>query len=303
MTKVYYKRLIEGITVPAVIHNMGYYYINMPVYEDGSVDCWNRKSLEELKDELARGWVVTEIPTGKNISIHGLGQYAIKDANWEHISDSYYDYIYDTVKKMNNNMTGLFEETVEQKEKWKTRKAGWSTWKKPYKLRGNFGYTLVDGDSSSIFFRQENRWELTSVIAYADETLMLGTDENLYSLDEIKEMFAKGILSSNIEGEFELFIPNLARLTLEGNYQVHTEEKQKELEDMSAKISGNKSLHQICKEMYLDYLIYPTEFNRERLRIAYENVPKHMRMYLGDMDTKDRDYQRILYHPEVKREV
>ncbi len=45
------------------------------------------------------------------------------------------------------------------------------------------------------------------------------------------------------------------------------------------------------------------EATRERLRAAYEAVPEHQRLFLGDMDTKDGDYKRILYHPERKRQV
>ena len=34
-----------------------------------------------------------------------------------------------------------------------------------------------------------------------------------------------------------------------------------------------------------------------------EAVPESERMYLGDMDSKDSDYRRILYYPDKKREV
>lgn len=54
---------------------------------------------------------------------------------------------------------------------------------------------------------------------------------------------------------------------------------------------------------YYLYLENPIEFYRDKLREKYERVPEHERMYLGDMDTKDWDYQRILYRPDEKREV
>lgn len=41
----------------------------------------------------------------------------------------------------------------------------------------------------------------------------------------------------------------------------------------------------------------------EELRKTYEAVPESQRMYLGDMDTKDWDFIRILYRPDQKREV
>jgi len=60
--------------------------------------------------------------------------------------------------------------------------------------------------------------------------------------------------------------------------------------------------HEKCREIYYEYLVYPCEDARERLRAAYEAVPEHERMYLGDMDSKDWDYRRILFTDE-KREV
>ncbi|WP_434059905.1 DUF7639 domain-containing protein [Myroides odoratimimus] len=32
--------------------------------------------------------------------------------------------------------------------------------------------------------------------------------------------------------------------------------------------------------------------------MAYERIPEHMQMYLGDMDSKDGEYIDIIYGPE-----
>ena len=66
---------------------------------------------------------------------------------------------------------------------------------------------------------------------------------------------------------------------------------------------GEEDSIDICRRAYHYYLEEPSEWAREKLRKAYEAVPEHQRMYLGDMDSRDSDYLRILYHPEQKREV
>ncbi|EAC4736142.1 hypothetical protein ACEO52_002309 [Listeria monocytogenes] len=71
--EVYYKRMIEGTAIPAIIHSMEYYLISMPVFEDGSMDCWERINLKGLQNKLASNRLVTSIPEGKSINIHGLG--------------------------------------------------------------------------------------------------------------------------------------------------------------------------------------------------------------------------------------
>jgi hypothetical protein len=42
------------------------------------------------------------------------------------------------------------------------------------------------------------------------------------------------------------------------------------------------------------YEAAPSEEKREALRKAYEAVPEHLRMYCGDMDSKDEPIRRIL---------
>ena len=72
---------------------------------------------------------------------------------------------------------------------------------------------------------------------------------------------------------------------------------------MPAYVGNKGTAHERCVKAYHNYLEYPCEQARERLREAYEAVPEHERIFLGDMDTRDTDYIRILEQPEIKREV
>ena len=79
-------------------------------------------------------------------------------------------------------------------------------------------------------------------------------------------------------------------------------EKLKEIKDRSLRVQNKPDAHDRCIKAYHDYLVEPTDFYKNRLREAYEAVPEHERCYLGDMDTRDSDFIRILYTDE-KREV
>lgn len=50
-----------------------------------------------------------------------------------------------------------------------------------------------------------------------------------------------------------------------------------------------------CRVAYAAFMADPSEPLREALRAAYEAVPPHNRMYVGDMDTKDVAARMILY--------
>ena len=47
MSKVYRRQLVEGVTIPAIIHNGSYFLIDMAVYEDGTVSCWHKSGAED----------------------------------------------------------------------------------------------------------------------------------------------------------------------------------------------------------------------------------------------------------------
>jgi len=295
--------LVEGMTIPAIIHNSNFFYISMPVYEDGSIDCWKRIALSNLSNELERGWLVTEIPVGKEVNFHGLGAYKILSAQWEHTQASYIVYVQECVQSMNSKMIGLFSETFEQKQRWKDKRVKWTAKGMPYKYKDNFGYTLADGYSTNLFYLTDNGWQLTVITAYADETFSIdAVQDQFFCLDEIRELFSTGRLSSNPKGRITVLITSFATITAEALYATDSDEKLKEIEDMSVRISGKIGIHERCQKLYYEYLIWPCEENKERLRAAYEAVPEHERIYLGDMDTKDGDYRRILYTDD-KREV
>ena len=114
-------------------------------------------------------------------------------------------------------------------------------------------------------------------------------------------MFDKNILTTEVKDRF--FIKNFAEIEIESiNYFVEKSQKFKEIEDMMKKVCEEETTLELCKEAYFEYLTDPCDYTKEKLRKAYEAVPEHERMYLGDMDSKDWDYRRILYS-DKKREV
>ena len=58
MKQIYNKRKIEGVSTVGIIRNGGYHVFEMPVYEDGSFDCWHRIDFTGLRKDLERRWLV-----------------------------------------------------------------------------------------------------------------------------------------------------------------------------------------------------------------------------------------------------
>lgn len=307
MGSIYRKQMVEGVELPGIIHNSSYFYVNLGVYEDGVVSCWHKSDLGQFKQDLQKGWVVASIPLGQELSIHALGSFRVADAKWSYDEAAYYQRVKDLVKSMNPGMENIYTTTEREKEKWDKARVSWSATPIPSKRQGTFGYSLLDGETVSLFYRdqKDESLYLTGLTIYEDKTLRLEhTGECYYTPEEIDAMFLDGTLCTAPRGREWVHTAMGELLLCEGKYEgVTVENKRLEVSEHVKRAAGEEDAHDKCLKAYHAYLTEPSEWSRERLREAYEAVPEHERMYLGDMDSRDSDFIRILYCPEEKREV
>lgn len=294
------------MTIPAIIHNSNYFLIQMAVYENGTVSCWHKSDLQQFRTDLQKGWVVPQAPVGEGLSITNLGIFPIREARWRYDAERFYAHVEDVVRSLNPEMTNLYRTTQREQEKWDKARAQWSASPTPCKLKPGFGYNLLDGKSGYIFYWKESGLHLTPLTGYADKSVQLRvTGEQTYSMEEIDALFERGALTTTPSGEAWVQIDGLGEVLLgQASYgEVPAEEKRKEIADTLADLSGEQDSQERCRELHYQYLTDPNDWTREALRKAYEAVPEHQRMYLGDMDTRDSDFIRILYYHDEKREV
>lgn len=116
--RVYRKQRIEGITVPAFIHNRQYFWLNMAVYEDGTISCWEKTDFCDVMRQLKRGWLTPIIPEGESLSVHGLCTLEIISADWNFDNEGYRKFIEDTLRSINPEMANIYETTQREKDKW-----------------------------------------------------------------------------------------------------------------------------------------------------------------------------------------
>ena len=103
-TRVYRKQIVDGVSIPAIIHNGHYFFVDLHVYEDGRVECWDFEDFEHFKKKVNNGWVVLNIPDDSEISVHGLGIWTIVDGNWTFTSKSFVAYVLSLIKEMNPHL-------------------------------------------------------------------------------------------------------------------------------------------------------------------------------------------------------
>ncbi|WP_405114378.1 hypothetical protein MHH28_09820 [Paenibacillus sp. FSL K6-1217] len=300
-------KTVEGTSIPGIIHNGGsYFYINVDVYEDGMVNCWELTDLKGLSGKINSGWLTPAVPAGEQLSIHGLGAYTVESAKWTYDAAGYYRHIQETVSLLNPELTNIYEISVREQERNEARRIAHSPTATEFYVSSETFYQTVEGKSIHLFMKYGGQNYLAAAVVYKDGRVVLYNlpAEAEYRLEELDGLFADGTLFTAIDASTPVQILQLGEVTLsESLYSADAEEKLKELHNLHKQLNGEQTAHEACRAAYYAYLENPSEYYREQLRIKYELVPEHERMYLGDMDTKDWDYQRILYHPEETREV
>lgn len=306
MGKVYRKQRIEGVTIPAIIHNWDFFWDNMAVYEDGTVACWEKTDLSDVPWQLSRGWLTTRVPDGKSLSIFQCCSLEIVSANWNFDNDSFYKFVEDTVRSKNPEMENIYKTTQRERDFWKERHVGFSAEPTFCKVDGRFrfGYDLIDGSEAHIFLHNDGKIQLTELYAYADETFLIDAlGEKYFTLDDIEKMFADNTLCTAPKDGERVVLGALGEAECKVVCDpVSGKDKLSEIKNKSLGVQKKPTAHDAAIAAYHAYLVEPTDFNKERLRKAYEAVPEHERCYLGDMDTRDCDFVRILYTDD-KREV
>ncbi len=304
MGKVYRRQMIEGVTIPAIIRNGSYFWHSMAVYEDGTVSCWNKVDLSGVPQKIASGWLQFSVPVGQTLSIYALCCVKILSADWRFDGKSYYDYLVETVRSMNPEMANIYMTTQREHDKWEKYRVAFSASPTPCKLSGNFGYDLLKGDDANIFHYKDGKLILTELYAYKDGTFSVdGLDEGYLSFEELGRLFKdKTLRTSPKSGEVVSFGVLGAAEVEAVSKPVSAKQKLSEIENKSLRVQNKPDAHDRCIAAYHAYLVEPSEFYKEKLREAYETVPEHERCFLGDMDTRDGDYRRILYTND-KREV
>ena len=293
---------IRGYEFPGIIHNSSYFLTELQVFADGLINCWEMVDLAMFKDKLRRGWVVTSIPDGAELSIHGIGSVTLTEPAWTHTSKSLVKFVEEVVRVLNPRMENLHNCHGRRTEEINgVRYAAVNTdnprpWKTDQPIsplvRGVFG------DSLRHFKVHEGTLQLVTIQLFKDDSAVIfgAADPQVLSFGELIEQLGKRDSFRLPDPGERIVIDGLVSFTAgEWGYRNDPNELAAEFHDMHNRVHGRPGAIQECMKAYQHYLAQPTVNSRQNLREKYEAVPEHLRMYCGDMDVKDIPIRMILY--------
>ena len=294
---------IEGRFVNSIINNGGtYFLVDLAIYEDGVIDAWGPMDLKILDEKILNEWVSMQIPENEKINIHHLGSWEIKNASWIYNKSNYKDFIESTIKRLNPNFKNIFIA-----ENSTSKVIGNSN----YSVFGGGQAQLIRQDSEQPNFQTNNGkrqryfykidegiYEITTFDIYGDGKILISTSDgvqesNLENLINFKDL---GILITDPSVGSKIIVKDLGEFEIgEKKYGANVDDKLDEIQDVIAKQNGKETTSEICRRIFDEYNASPSEELKQKLKTAYEIVPKHLRPYLGDMDSKDWPIKNIIY--------
>ena len=285
-----------GFSVPAFIRNMDYFLVTIDCYSDGVIDAWGGLDLDLFDEKLRSGWVWSEAPDGSSLSIHNLGGVKVSSGQWLRSISELRSEIHLAIRSLNPellNLVNLEGEASEKRGKVRYSKLGLPN-PKPYK-RSKDG-NIILGESLPIIVQEEAENVISKWFIFSDGTSQIGAEGPLVSLGEVEEKIRLGELTTKLVDGKWTRIPTLGVFKpVDSRSYVNPTERIREAQDLFSTLQGSRGSIEKCRLAYAEYEENPSDVTRHNLKQAYENVPEHLRMYCGDMDSKDFLIRAAIY--------
>jgi hypothetical protein len=300
--EIQHTQTVRGVVTPAFIKNGSFFFINLPVYENGIVDCWEAVDLSLLQEKLRQGWLRSSVPDGAAISIHGLGDWPVSQGQWFLDQDGLFQRVLSIVRDLNPDMRNLHDchgETTQVIEG--TRVAVLGTWsgtpvrsEKPRSILGR----RFKGASRSIWLRSNEVTYLADLRVFANGKVELGRvpEPEVWTLEQLEQAAREGRLLTCPQRGERVAIDGLGSFAVgDPNWTVDLPEVLAEVLDLVESANGRPDSLARCRLAFDEYMEAPSVERREVLKVAYEAIPEHNRIFVGDMDTKDIPVRMIIY--------
>jgi hypothetical protein len=309
ITNITRTEVIEGFSIPGLIHNMQYHFTGLQVYSDGLISCWEMVDLTMFREKLNKGWIVTSIPEGEAISIFSLGHWYVEQGEWEHSKETLYNFVYSLIKQLNPTLENLHNYNGRNSKivgKANVAKHFMPN-PKPYYYEDpkSFFPQKINGEKFHFFFRNDdNKTYLVELSIYKNghvEITNLPTKKVL-KFDELNDYVNDGLITTELKVGETVNILNLGSFKIKSGNGVDIKHKINELTDKLHELNGRENSITKCARIFEEYKLHPSAKLRDELRNAYETVPEHQRIFVGTMDTKDYEVRQVIYGDIVKKE-
>jgi len=293
-----------GKSISVFISNPGCNLTTVDVYEDGVVDAWELLDLPAFKAKLQKQWV---IPAPKDetqiIRVHHFGTTGFRHGDWWQSPASIFNQAEAIILSLNPCLTGLadVEAITGTFERTALGILVVPCDKKPYRMIKPDADEIL-GSVFPILRRFSDSFELTQLFLFSDGQAQIGPGGELFPLDQMPFKFDCGEITNTAPKGSRVIFPGLGSIETTQDFGIVTDKDRiGELTDKLRTMNGLTSIVTMTGLAFGEYENNPSPENKEALRKLYESVPAHLRLYCGDMDTRDYKIQEVLYGKDFWR--
>jgi hypothetical protein len=281
----------RGRSIPIFIDNLQMHLTQLDVYDDGAVDAWGMLDLPLFERKLTTHWINLAPPDGAQLSVFNLGGGVISDGEWLHTKDELRESVYAIVRALNPSGHALVDmngDDAEVRGKARYARLGLSD-ARPIRDDEVLGAPLP------VFVPEGDEWRLTRWFVFADGMTRFGCEGEPLAFDDACDALRSGEVRTSVPDGSRLHIEGLGRCRVaSGFWGVQPNERVREAADELAKLRGSDGAIEKCRNAHAAFEKDPSSQKRDELRAAYLAVPEHLRLFCGDMDSKDWPIRRIL---------
>ena len=292
-------RKIYGRSISVFVNNIQSHLTTVDVYADGAIDCWGFVDLELFALKLSNNWVAAPIKD-QSISVFNFGYAAQIRGYWSKSNKELMAAVTTIIKELNPKLSELLDmqgSNTEIINGVKCAKMGMSNAKSFY-LNEITGSEVI-GDTFPIVKVAKNKCILTKLFVFSDEMVRIGISGDLMHYNKLFDLFANGSITNSVPEGNMIAIPGLGKFKAEAEFgYIPVNDRMAEVRDKINELNGKPGLIIQCRDAYKDYRSEPCDANRKKLSDCYEAVPKHLRRYCGDMDSKDHGIKAAIADKE-----
>ncbi|WP_052714294.1 DUF7638 domain-containing protein [Paenibacillus dauci] len=244
MHKISRQKTIEGTTVPGFISNGEYMYINVHIFEDGMVNCWELVDMQGLSQKIELGWLTASVPERESIMVFDLGSFRVLQGKWNYDQEGYYERIVNVLHDLNPSMTNIYKMTLEEKMKMEQRRIIPLAEPQDFYIPSEDEYTPVHGDGSFIFMRREQKNYLVYLTVYQDGRIKCESTvfEETFHIHELHDLFMEGVFFTEIHTPLRVVFDHLGEADIISHgYSVNIEQKYDQLQAIYRRLNEKKT--------------------------------------------------------------
>ena len=304
VTNIRRKQALNGISIPSIVNNRHFYLVKTNVYEDGLIDTQGMADLEHFKTKLNNGKICTSLEDGSELFVFSLGKFIITNGEWLHTKETYYHYICSLVKELNPKLENIYSFYGHPNFRRTDRYSNDEPRPYYYKEPDWEDSDMVFGKSMYMIYQEDDgKFYLTEMTIYINGHVEFTNLPILrsYKFEDIAKLIADKKLGTSVPLGERLNIHNLGSFKIANqDYNLDIELKYAEMQNVLYKLKNREDNIDRCRWLLKEYKRNKTQELWSLLKAAYEAIPLHMRIYVGNMDDKDSEVRKILYGENIE---